>query len=150
MLAGNPPICIDSHEQNTFGLVEQLDAKVLWVDLRFLKADLDINSMHSVELVMSFGSSDFKLITDCPIERVETVFKTETIDVAMDRVTAFEPTANTQKICTFGSTSGSTGLPKIVVYRNAVPVTIAQFENDLAPTLSTVCRGIKKKILEFL
>ena len=93
--------------------------------------------MPSIEVILCDGEPEFKINTTAKIYSLSEITFKEKME-AVKEVHEFEATANKAQFFTFGSTSGSTGPPKIMVYKNAVPMQVSKYENDLEPSLGAI------------
>ena len=136
-MTGNPSFCVDAYEQSTFKIIEQIKPKIVFLKAKFLRFDLDLTSLPTIEAVICEGQPEIEIKTAAKIyytSEIEFLSKNE----ALKNVHDFESTANKAQFFTYGSTSGSTGPPKIMVYKNAVPMSASKYENDLEASLATV------------
>ena len=142
-MVGNPSLCIDSHERNTFELINSVEARILFVDLDTLQENLDISTFPSIELVIITGSGNYKITSNMKMVNISDLQNHSIVSDALKQIHEFEPIANTQTIFTYGSTSGSTGPPKIIVFPNNIPMALPKFENDMTPSLKALYQLIK-------
>ena len=143
-MIGNPSLCLDTYEQNTFHFISAVDVKVVIVDSQYLRSDLDLTVFPSVELVITHGTTSHTLKTDAKMIDSTELLSHKPQSEAVRHVHSFEERINKQSILTYGFTSGSTGPPKLIVYKNAQSMALIKFENDLEPSLTTLFRLVQQ------
>ena len=144
VMVGNPSLCLDAYEHNTFQFISAAQIKIVIVDLQYLRSDLDLTVYPSVKVVITHGTSSHTVKTNAKVIVATELLSHKPQSEAVRHVHTFEETTNKQSILTYGFTSGSTGPPKLVVYKNALPMVLNKFENDLDPSLFTLYRLVKK------
>ena len=95
-----------------------------WFWKSVVSSDIDLTKFQKVKTVLTFGESNHKVLCNCPLIELEDCidFSAPTVKYEFERVYDFEPTANKQQILTLCQTSGSTGPPKIVMFKNQTPM----------------------------
>ena len=124
-LAGCPPICRHVNKPSSFEFLQRLNIKVVIVDLPAATGHVDLTKQTQLELILTIGKNDtYQVLANCEILSLESSvdFDSPVAPEIQKAVKDYEPTANTQKILAYGTTSGSTGPPKIIVYKNEIPV----------------------------
>jgi len=142
-MVGNPTVCIDSHEQHTFRLIPDIKASIMFVELDTLQGDFDASSFPLINLIITSESGNYQVISTAKVINSSDLLNHTSLHEAINKIHEFESIANRQQILTYGFTSGSTGPPKIIVYRNALPISMQRFENDLEPTISSLYHLVK-------
>ena len=112
----NRMIVLDSAEPDRFSFIERINADAIFLDESALRSDITLN--HGVKDIFSFGSSEFKLITEKKVTKVEAEEDKE----AREKIEKFiDENIVFQDIGFYTTTSGSTGVPKIIKMRNSTP-----------------------------
>jgi len=140
-MTGCPSLCIDIWEEHSFGHMTKTKPSVLFIDSQSLRSNLDLSKYKSVKLLVINGQSQFSII--CDAERIMYCDEIDNISNSLEQVWEIESTSNVQKVLTYGSTSGSTGAPKLIVYKNAVSIALLEFDNDIQPTLTGIFKLFK-------
>ena len=110
----NRMIVLDSAEPDRFSFIERIKASVIFLDETSLRSDIVLN--HGVSDVICFGASEFKLISEKKI----TKFEAESDEEAKNKIEKFiDENISFKDIGFYTTTSGSTGVPKIIKVRNS-------------------------------
>lgn len=116
MMSRNRLIILDSAEADRFSFIERINAEAIFIDESSLRSDVTLN--HGVKDIYSFeSSSEFKIVTDKKITKLEL---SESNQEAKDSVEKFiDENISFNEIGFYTTTSGSTGVPKIIKMRNS-------------------------------
>ena len=111
----NRAIILDSAEPDRFSFIERINADAIFIDESSLRSNVTLN--HGVKDIYSFeSSSEFKIITDKKITKLELDSDPE----AKEKVEKFiDDNISIKEIGFYTTTSGSTGVPKIIKMRNS-------------------------------
>ncbi|CAG5079629.1 Oidioi.mRNA.OKI2018_I69.PAR.g9300.t1.cds [Oikopleura dioica] len=109
-------IVLDSAEPDRFCFIERIKASVIFLDETSLRSDIVLN--HGVNDVICFGASEFKLISEKKITKFEA--ESESDEEAKNKIEKFiDENISFKDIGFYTTTSGSTGVPKIIKVRNS-------------------------------
>lgn len=111
----NRMIVLDSAEPDRFSFIDRIKAEVIFLDDTSLRSDIVLDN-KGVSNIISFGSSQFKVISEKKITKFEARYNEE----ATKKIENFiEQNISFTDIGFYTTTSGSTGVPKIIKMRNS-------------------------------
>ena len=154
-MLGNRTLCLDSAEKANFAHIQTIGCSVVVIDSSSLTEDLDLSSFSGRGIkkfqVQILGQSlrtlkgiekayilhqtvcenpklyrptPFKIIL--PSSTVKSKIDEEFTVAKMEKVRGFQEIANKSKVLSYNFTSGSTGPPKIQIFKNQLPVSFKQ------------------------
>ena len=112
----NRAIILDSAEPDRFSFIERINAEAIFVDESSFRSDVTLN--HCVKDIYSFGSScEFKLISEKKITKLELCEANQETKEGVEKF--IDENISIKEIGFYTTTSGSTGIPKIIKMRNS-------------------------------